>query len=86
MCSSKVVPSLVAFSHTMDETLLEGKLRGAMGGVPITGLRPGLAEDVWKRFVAYTSLNPGTASALVAFEFLNCKRIQLVCTWNCEEF
>ncbi|KAJ4221060.1 hypothetical protein NW759_007128 [Fusarium solani] len=69
-------PTLVEFSHVQDEILLQGSPRKAVGGTPFTGLWPGMAEEVWKRYVEYTDANPDAVDTKYFFEFHNSKRFR----------
>ncbi|KAI8649943.1 FAD-binding PCMH-type domain-containing protein [Fusarium sp. Ph1] len=69
-------PTLVEFSHVQDEILLQGSPRKAVGGTPFTGLWPGMAEQVWKRYVEYTDANPDAVDTKYFFEFHNSKRFR----------
>lgn len=69
-------PTLVEFSHVQDEILLQSSLRKAVGGTPFTGLWPGMAEEVWKRYVEYTDANPDAVDTKYFFEFHNSKRFR----------
>ncbi|RSL44261.1 hypothetical protein CEP53_011305 [Fusarium sp. AF-6] len=71
-----VCPTLVEFSHVQDEILLQGSPRKAVGGTPFTGLWPGMAEEVWKRYVEYTDANPDAIDTKYFFEFHNSKRFR----------
>lgn len=71
-------PTLVEFSHVQDEILLQGSPRKAVGGTPFTGLWPGMAEEVWKRYVEYTDANPDAIDTKYFFEFHNSKRFRPV--------
>ncbi|KAK5059702.1 hypothetical protein LTR84_009585 [Exophiala bonariae] len=67
-------PSLVEFSHVIDDLLLQGAPRKANGGAPITSLWPGMAEEVWDRWMSYTDANPDARQTKVFLEFHNSKR------------
>ncbi|KAL2672499.1 hypothetical protein Neosp_013211 [[Neocosmospora] mangrovei] len=69
-------PTLVEFSHVQDEILLQGSPRKAVGGTPFTGLWPGMAEEVWRRYVEYTDANPDAVDTKYFFEFHNSKRFR----------
>ncbi|KAH6997370.1 hypothetical protein EDB80DRAFT_814593 [Ilyonectria destructans] len=69
-------PTLVEFSHVQDEFLLLGSPRKAVGAVPITNLWPGMAEELWERFLDYTNSNPDASDTKCFFEFHNSKRVR----------
>ena len=71
-------PTMVEFSHVIDDLLLQGAPRKANGGTPITELWPGMAENVWKRWLDYTDSNPDAIHTKVFFEFHNSKRLRPV--------
>ena len=71
-------PTLVEFSHVLDELLLLGSPRKLNGGVPITGLWPGMAEDLWQRYLDYTNSNPDAIDTKIFLEFHNSKRVRPV--------
>jgi hypothetical protein len=68
-------PSLVEFSHVIDDLLLLGAPRKANGGAPITSLHPGLPEDLYLRWLRYTEDNPDVRDTKIFLEFHNSKRV-----------
>ena len=62
-------PSLVELSHVLDGLLLSGPRRKATGALPITGLWPGLAEEIWGHWLNYTNSNPDSIDTKIIFEF-----------------
>lgn len=66
---TSVCPSLVEFSHVIDDLLLLGSPRKANGGAPITDLHPGMPEEIWDRWMRYTDANPDARDTKVFLEF-----------------
>jgi hypothetical protein len=62
-------PSLVEFSHVIDDLLLLGAPRKANGGAPITDLHPGMPEEIWDRWLRYTDANPDARNTKIFLEF-----------------
>lgn len=61
--------SMSDLSHSFDDSLLKGPPRVMNAGCVVTDLWPGMGEELWDSFVAYTAANPDVVESMVALEF-----------------
>jgi hypothetical protein len=73
--------TLADLSHCFDNVLIGGPRRVMNSAPLVTDLWPGMAEEVWESFLAYSS-TPETAKSIVAFEFHNTRRYRPVRIWH----
>lgn len=71
-------PSLVEFSHVIDDLLLRGAPRKANGGAPVTNLHPGMPEELWDRWMRYTDAYPDARETKLFLEFHQSIRLKPV--------
>ncbi|KAH7137504.1 hypothetical protein B0J13DRAFT_640030 [Dactylonectria estremocensis] len=69
-------PSLVELSHALDELLLAGPRRIATGSLPIVKISPKLIDELWQRWLDYTSSNPDAVRTKVIFELHRTTRLR----------
>lgn len=61
--------SISDLSHSFDDALLKGPPRVMNAGCVVTGLWPGMAEELWESFMTYTASSPDVVDSMVALEF-----------------
>lgn len=66
--------SISELSHSLDDSLLGGPPRVMNAGCVVTHLWPGMGEELWDSFVAYTATSPDVAKSMVALEFHKTRR------------
>lgn len=66
--------SISDLSHSFDDSLLKGLPRVMNAGSVVTDLWPGMGEELWDSFVAYTAASPDVIDSMVALEFHSTRR------------
>lgn len=61
--------SISDLSHSFDDALLKGPPRVMNAGCVVTDLWPGMGEELWDSFIAYTDSSPDVVGSMVALEF-----------------
>lgn len=71
--------SIPDLSHSFDDALLNGPPRVMNTGCVVTDLWPGMAEELWKSFIAYTESSSDVVDSMIALEFHATRREHPVC-------
>lgn len=62
----------------LNHMLLGSRPRRASKGVPITQLWPGLPQELWERWLAYTNANPDAVNSKITLECFMSARLRPV--------